>query len=150
MVGNLSFFLSFFKKFFYQIYLFTYISNVIPLLGFVSISTNSLPSPIPIRVFPLYIHLIAHPCIFLCTGGPILAGPRASFSRGATKRLFSTTYRVGVLCKSMYSLLVVVKSLEALVCCHSCSYGVASSFNYFNSSYNSPQGGPVLSSVVCC
>jgi len=31
--------------------------------------------------------------------------------------------------------------LEALVDSHCCSYGVASSFNSFNTSSNSPQGG---------
>jgi len=63
--------------------------------------------------------------IFLCTGSPTLARPRASPSTGTPTRLFSAKYSVGTLSQSTYGLSVVVESLEALTGWNCCSYGGA-------------------------
>jgi len=85
-------------------YFFIYISNVITFPGFLSVSPDPLPLPhmgIP-HIHPLYYTHIP------CTGGPTLAGPRASPSTGAPTRLFSATYAIGAMDQFMYSLSVAV------------------------------------------
>jgi len=93
----------FFKIF--VIYFFTYISKVIPLPGFLSISPHFLPSPSPLWVFPPI-----HPPYCPPPYSPGLGAqrPRAFPSTGAPARLFSATYAVGALGQSMYSPPVVV------------------------------------------
>jgi len=133
------------NPFFFLLDIFLYLHFKCYSLSWFPFHKPLIPSPSPIRVAPHLLPLWT-PNIPLHWGSNLGRTKGFSFHWCPNK----ATYAVGALGQPMYSLSVVVQSLETLVIWHYCSYGVARPFSSFSPSTNSPKGGPIFSSTVCC